>query len=81
VPATIANSSTGSPAAVWTSATYAADPVRVSISHWAATVCIQPPMLETNWPAHIAANSRCRNGDHADAGAGSWSPCPLTAAG
>jgi hypothetical protein len=33
-------------------------------------------MLETNWALHIAANIRCRNGDHADAG----EPPPLLAA-
>ena len=48
VPASTANSTTGRPAAVWTSATYVAELVRVGISHCAATVCIQLPTLLTN---------------------------------
>ena len=67
-PAATANSITGRLLAVETSATYAADPVIVSISHCAPTVCIQLPMLLTNCAAHIAANSRCRNGAHAEGG-------------
>jgi hypothetical protein len=53
-----ANSTTGRPAAVWTSATYAAEPVKVSISHCVATVCIQLPVLLMNWAPYIAANRR-----------------------
>ena len=51
--------------------------VRLSISHCAATVCIQLPVSDTNWAPHIAANSRCRNGAHADPGEAAG---PLSAA-
>ena len=68
-PASTANSTTGTPDAVWTSATYVADPVSDSISHCAPTVCIQLPMLLTNWALHIAANQRWRNGAQAETGA------------
>ena len=47
-PAGTANSSTGRLAAVWISATGVAAVVSDSISHWAPTACIQPPMLLTN---------------------------------
>jgi len=69
-PAATANSMTGRLPAVETRATYTAEPVSDSISHWAPTVCIQLPMLLTNWADHISANSGCRNGAQAEPGAG-----------
>jgi hypothetical protein len=69
-PASTANITTGKLDAVWTSATYVAEPVSVSISHCAPTVCIQLPMLLTNCALHIAANQRWRNGAQAETGAG-----------
>ena len=58
VPASTANSTIGRLAAVCTRVTYTAELVSVSISHCAATVCIQLPTLLTNCAPHIAANSR-----------------------
>jgi hypothetical protein len=40
--------------ALCTSVAYTAELVSVSISHWAATVCIQPATLLTNCAYHIA---------------------------
>jgi len=58
VPARTAKRKIGTLAALCTKATYAAEPVRVSISHCAPTVCIQLPTLLTKAAAAIAANIR-----------------------
>ena len=56
VPARTAKRKIGTLAALCTKATYAAEPVSVSISHCAPTVCIQLPTLLTKAAADIAAN-------------------------
>ncbi len=58
VPARTAKRKIGTLAALCTKATYVAEPVSVSMSHCAPTVCIQLPTLLTNAAADIAANIR-----------------------
>ena len=60
------SSRSGSRLAVWISATSVGDVVRSPISHDAATVWKNVPMLEPSWAANRAAKTRWRSGAHGD---------------
>ena len=76
-PAGRPSSSNGSRLAVWMRATRVGDVVRSPISHDAATVWKNVPMLEPSWAANRAAKTVCRSGAHGDIrSAGGLPRCP-----
>jgi hypothetical protein len=66
-PAGTTRRKTGNVAAVWTSATWRAEPPRSPMSHWAPTVWAHVPALATNWAVHSARNHVLRSGAQEDA--------------
>ena len=65
-PAGSANSSIGTSAATWTSATSAAESGVSTRIHCAPTVCIQVPSMLPSWASHSARKARIRSGAHSD---------------
>src|SRR4051794_30706397 len=61
-PAGSASSTTGRLIAVWTSATISAECSSVTISHCAATVCIQVPTFDSSCAANSSRNGECLRG-------------------
>src|SRR5271154_3053219 len=68
-PAGIANKNIGRLLATCTMETMKGSGSRLVMSQADATLYIQPPMLETTVAIQINANTRWRNGAHAEAGA------------
>ena len=68
-PAGIPTRKTGRNVAVWTSATSAALPPKLPMSHAEATACMSVPRFETSCAMNSARKMRLRSGVHGDSSA------------
>src|SRR5665213_219065 len=74
-PAGIANRNIGSPLATWTNDTDKASASRLVISHPAAALYIQEPMLATTVAVQMTVKTRLRNGLHGEGATGLGVAC------